>query len=91
MAACAQLSNYCTLGGTTAAVRNLISGNNGIGVKIRGIDVVQGNFIGTDVTGTLPLGNASYGVYFDFSVSNATVGGTAAGRETSSPTAAERV
>ncbi|MFH1918378.1 MAG: hypothetical protein ABIP48_00610, partial [Planctomycetota bacterium] len=49
-----------------AAERNLISANAKSGVLIGGSDatdnVVAGNFIGTDVTGTRALGNGSYGV-----------------------------
>ena len=53
------------IGGPTAADRNVVSGNiHGSGVAI-GYTVggttaqatIQGNFIGTDVTGTLPIGN----------------------------------
>jgi uncharacterized repeat protein (TIGR01451 family) len=53
-----------TIGGTTAAARNVISGNSGDGVMIPGGsgNVVEGNFIGTDLTGTLPLGNSGDGV-----------------------------
>ena len=54
------------IGGLQAAARNLISGNNGYGIYIDGIgatgNVVQGNFIGTDVTGTVDLGNGGAGV-----------------------------
>jgi len=43
--------------------RNIISGNN-IGVGLYGArNLVQSNFIGTDVTGTLPLGNSYDGVH----------------------------
>ena len=56
-----------TIGGTTAAARNIISGNNGDGVRFQGLDangnVLQGNYIGTDVTGTADLGNNSKGVF----------------------------
>jgi CSLREA domain-containing protein len=49
-----------TIGGTTAAARNVISGNNGEGLRVQGAsNVVQGNYIGTDATGTLPLGNGA--------------------------------
>jgi parallel beta-helix repeat protein len=71
------------IGGTTPADRNVISGNSyGIwfGGSTTGNSVVQGNFIGTDPTGTLPRGNQFGGVYI-FSGINITVGGaTAAAR-----------
>ena len=52
-----------TIGGTTPAARNLISGNSFIGVTVQGdTNIVQGNLIGTDITGTLALGNSSRGV-----------------------------
>ncbi len=78
-----------TVGGSTAGAGNLIAGNDQGGVAIHGIqsvgEVVQGNLIGTDVTGTKALGNAYSGVYVgDWGVagdaaSAATIGGTAAG------------
>jgi hypothetical protein len=50
-----------------AAERNVISANRTYGVYIYGTgatnNTVAGNYIGTDATGTLPLGNGSYGVY----------------------------
>jgi hypothetical protein len=43
--------------------RNIISGNGSNGVSMSGSNnVVAGNYIGTDVTGTKPLGNANVGV-----------------------------
>ena len=56
-----------TVGGTTPAARNLISGNNGSGIQIGASsdvsatsgNVVAGNYIGTDVTGLRALGNGS--------------------------------
>jgi hypothetical protein len=70
-----------TVGGTTAAARNVISGNANSGVYHTGTDatsnVVEGNYIGTDASGTLPIGNGTYG--FDLSGADLTVGGTAAG------------
>ena len=39
--------------------------------------MIEGNFIGTDVTGTLPLGNGEYGV--DISAHGNTIGGSAVG------------
>ena len=50
------------IGGTTPAARNLVSGNGtGIGLFGPG-NRVQGNFIGTDVTGTVDLGNSANGI-----------------------------
>jgi hypothetical protein len=62
---------YNTIGGTTAAARNVISGNNGYGILMNngGVldnnfgNVVQGNYIGTDPSGTQVVGNRSHGIY----------------------------
>lgn len=51
------------IGGVTPGARNVISGNLGEGVVIRGAgSKVQGNLIGTDISGTLALGNTGNGV-----------------------------
>jgi hypothetical protein len=51
-----------TIGGTVAAARNVISGN-GDGVRSIGFSTtVQGNFIGTDATGRVALGNSGRGL-----------------------------
>jgi CSLREA domain-containing protein len=53
------------IGGTTAAARNIISGNL-YGIDLSGPgstqNTVQGNYIGTDVSGTVALGNSQFGV-----------------------------
>ena len=72
-----------TVGGTDASARNIISGNDGDGVQVVGGlgttgNEILGNYIGTDKNGTNALGNAEAGVLV-FSVSDNTVGGTAAG------------
>ena len=52
------------IGGTKAANRNLISGNSGHGVLIDiGRTSVQGNFIGTDITGTHAIPNGGDGIH----------------------------
>lgn len=83
-----------TIGGTTPGAGNLISGNlgNGIGiwdavagVPTSGNDLVQGNFIGTDATGTRGLGNgsgtsgSSAGIYVRGGLGFNVIGGTAEG------------
>ena len=70
-----------TVGGTSPVERNLISGNGTQGVLINGnaqANKVQGNLIGTDKSGTAPLGNGSEGVKVFDSSDNA-VGGEAEG------------
>lgn len=79
-----------TIGGTSAAARNIISGNTVLGLEIVNAgatnNLVQGNFIGTDITGTVALGNGN-GVNGDgidvgqigTGPSNVTIGGTAPG------------
>lgn len=72
-----------TIGGTTATARNIISGNHGLGISIGNGEtsttnvVVQGNYIGTNATGTVAIANLQGGVEIK-SPSN-TVGGTASG------------
>jgi len=71
-----------SVGGTVAGARNVISGNGRNGVVIQGQaetnDVVQGNFIGVDVTGTNALGNTGIGVVIT-DANSASIGGTAPG------------
>jgi hypothetical protein len=74
-------SNNNTIGGTTAAARNIISGNGGAGLIIDGsnTNAVQGNYIGTNSAGTLDRGNGSDGIRVLSAASTNTIGGTAAG------------
>jgi hypothetical protein len=72
------------VGGTDAGAGNVISGNDRHGIAIlkpfSGNDTgstVQGNLIGTDVSGTQPLGNGQDGVRVSGSNNN-TIGGDAA-------------
>jgi hypothetical protein len=69
-----------TIGGTTPAARNLLSGNSQ-GVQLfAGATgtLVQGNFIGTTASGNTALANTLAGLLLN-ATSNNTVGGTAAG------------
>jgi hypothetical protein len=69
-----------TVGGTTAAARNVISGNTRNGVEVTGSvagnNLVQGNYIGTNAAGSAALGNQENGVFL-LAKTN-TVGGTTA-------------
>jgi parallel beta-helix repeat protein len=54
------------IGGVTLAARNLISGNVDDGIEISGslasANQILGNYIGTDITGTMGLGNGANGI-----------------------------
>ncbi len=70
-----------TIGGTGLdSTRNIISDNSGSGVRIFDSgttnNVVVGNYIGTDITGTSDMGNGSFGVWIASGASNNRVGGT---------------
>jgi hypothetical protein len=68
------------VGGATAGERNVISGNESVGVHVAysSGNRIVGNYVGTDATGTKDLGNYDQGVYIS-SAPNSTVGGTTAG------------
>ena len=66
--------SFNIIGGTTAAARNVISGNSQNGVLIESNlavgNVVEGNYIGTDMTGLARLSNQQNGIVIDDSPSN---------------------
>ena len=67
-----------TIGGTTPAARNVISGNDGDGVALAGAgNAVQGNYIGTNAAGTAAVGNSDNGVRI--SETGSALGGAVAG------------
>jgi len=72
-----------TIGGTTTAARNVISGNGLFGIEIAGLgtngNLVQGNFIGTDITGSAALANSAGGVDIQSGAANNILGGASAG------------
>lgn len=72
-----------TVGGATAEARNLVSGNAGRGITIADAEttgnIVQGNYVGTDIGGSLDLGNGSDGIYVYSSAASNTIGGSTSG------------
>jgi parallel beta-helix repeat protein len=71
------------VGGNTPTERNIISGNGSDGIDIRGSgtmsNTVSGNYIGTNISGTVALGNYWDGVWIGQEASHNTIGGTSAG------------
>lgn len=74
-----------TIGGIANGSGNLISGSANQGIAIVGdsgtsdvanANVIQGNFIGTDISGTVRLGNLSAGIYLEYATSTVIGGST---------------
>ena len=78
-----QVNEECdniTIGGDSVKYMNVISGNLDRGIDFEGLSsFIQGNMIGTDPTGKIPLGNGNYGVYFRDLANDDLVGGTLPG------------
>ncbi len=76
-------ASHNLIGGTNAGAGNVISGNLGNGILMRGSNVVnntlQGNFIGTDATGMNALPNIVAGLTIDTGSSSNLIGGAVAG------------
>ncbi|MDH5730768.1 MAG: right-handed parallel beta-helix repeat-containing protein, partial [Gammaproteobacteria bacterium] len=75
-------STLNTIGGNTAAQRNIISANGSDGILITGAgtdsNTIKGNYIGTDVNGTAVLGNGN-GILIMSGAQSNIIGGSAAG------------
>ena len=71
------------VGGTEPGAGNVISNNGASGVVLDGLgvtgNVVAGNFIGTDISGTYSLPNYVAGVWISDGASDNTIGGTTPG------------
>ena len=71
-------ANNNIIGGTAAGSANVISGNTlgGVGIYNASRDnTIQGNFIGTDTTGSANLGTAGYGIRTFDTAANNIIGG----------------
>ena len=68
------------IGGTNALQRNVLSGDSQYGVLISGTNttgnIVEGNYIGTDASGTLMVSNAFGGVFLADGATQNLIGGT---------------
>ena len=75
-------SGFNRVGGTTGEERNIISGNTGPGISLGGLEmsdnIVLGNYIGTDISGSQALGNGT-GVSINEGMRHNFVGGTTYG------------
>ena len=65
-----------TIGGSATGVGNVISGNDGYGIYDDGANLIAGNLIGTDASGTFAVPNDYPGIYVQ--ASGSTIGGTTA-------------
>ncbi len=76
-------ANHNTIGGTTVAARNVISGGSVSGVVVHqsgtNNNTIEGNYIGTNAAGTGALANAGAGIEIVQGAQNNIVGGTTAG------------
>ncbi len=72
------------IGGRSEGEGNVISGNTGDGIYVAGDgeleifadgNTIEGNFIGTDATGLLPLGNGGNGITLDYATDLNVIGG----------------
>ena len=72
-----------TVGGTSDTARNVISGNYSEGLRIQGLgaswNLIEGNFIGTDASGTSAVPNGWTGLTIFSGAASNTIGGTSLG------------
>jgi hypothetical protein len=80
---------YNTVGGTTSSLRNVVSGNTSSGVVLGNTEggsdsgtahnVVEGNYVGTNVAGSAAVANGRDGVVVEDGATLNTIGGTTSG------------
>jgi len=75
---CIRESRAVVVGGTGPGEGNVIGGSGGEGIVFRMPTatqcIVSGNFIGTNASGTVNLGNGNNGVYMDYGARRNTIG-----------------
>jgi hypothetical protein len=72
-------SSGTIVGGTATGAGNVISGNTGTAIELRGsAQTVQGNIIGLNAAGTAAIANGADGIFLE-KLSNSTIGGTVSG------------
>ena len=66
-----------TIGGPRPGERNIISGNEAEGISINSSsnNIIQGNYVGTDVSGTAALPNGYFGMRIENDSNSNTIGG----------------
>ncbi|MGP0065832.1 MAG: hypothetical protein ACLQGP_19795 [Isosphaeraceae bacterium] len=65
-----------TIGGTVSGAGNVITGNQNAGIDLNGVQgtIVQGNWIGTDSSGDISLGNGADGITIENGASANVIG-----------------
>lgn len=76
-------AHHNTIGGIVVAASNVVSGNGASGIEVEGsgsdFNTIQGNSVGTDITGLVGLGNGNSGITLGSSAANNLIGGTDGG------------
>jgi hypothetical protein len=74
-------AEYNVVGGSTPGERNIISGNlnNGVVIDASAHNTISGNYVGTDVSGSEPLGNGNIGLVLAWGAQHNLIGGSTPG------------
>lgn len=79
-----------TVGGSSSADRNIVSGNSTNGITINSslatTNTIQGNYIGVGADGTTALGNGNNGIQISNAAANNSIGGTTGATLGATPT-----